>query len=369
MQPSGNGRAPQAVGPGRTFPPRTGDATMPSVVDARRLAGVLTLIALACGTGTITAPGGSSGPPPGPTNHPPEVTVPPAATATPIPEGATTLLSVTADDPDGDSLGYAWTQTSPATPQGTFSSRTVRNPVWTAPAVAADTVFTFDVTITDGQGGSTTRSCQVTVTHVTVNQPPTVSATISVSDSTPVAGQVITLSITASDPENDPLTITWTQPSPTNQGTFGSRDKVSTTWFSFELDVGSLPFSFQVSVSDGHNPAEVRQTTLTVSTPSYGADVQAIWTAQCVSCHGASNPDGQLTLVAGSSRAALVNQAMVKMCSHGTRVVPGSPSTSGLMDKLLGNTCGTRMPEGGNALSAAELVMIQSWIRWGALDN
>ena len=343
---------------------------MPAEVNARRLAGALALIALACGTGTITGPGGTTGGPPPAGNHPPEITVPPAPSATPIPEGATTLLSVTADDPDGDSLGYAWTQTSPASPQGSFSSRTIRNPIWTAPAVAADTVFTFEVTIADGQGGSITATCQVTVTHVTVNPPPNVSASISVSPAMPVAGDLVSLSITASDPDGDPLTIAWVQTSPAQQGTFGSPSAASTTWISPPLPVDSLLFTFQVSVSDGYNPAEVRQVTVTVSTPSYANDVQAIWNASCtVSCHKGSTPDGQLSLETGSSYAALVNQAMVKTCSDGTRVVPGAPSSSGLMDRLTGNSCGTRMPEGGNPLSAGELVTIQSWILRGALDN
>ncbi|HZX42493.1 MAG TPA: putative Ig domain-containing protein, partial [Myxococcaceae bacterium] len=328
------------------------------------------LLALACGTGTITAPGGGAGPPPGSANHAPQVTVSPAPTVTPIAEGGTTLLSVTADDPDGDSLGYAWTQTSPATPAGTFSSRTVRNPTWTAPAVSADTVFTFAVTVTDGQGGSTTQSCQVTVTHTTVNRPPSVSSSITVSPAMPVAGQVVTLSVSASDPDGDPLTIAWTQTSPAQQGTFGSPSTASTTWISPALGVDSLGFSLQVSVADGHNPTEVRQVTVTVSTPSYDGGVQPIWTTQCVSCHDApTSTNGQLTLIAGASRAALVSQPMVHACSDATRVVPGDPAGSGLMDKLTGTSCGTRMPEGSNPLSAGALVMIQSWILRGALDN
>jgi len=301
------------------------------------------------------------------------VTVPPAPSATPIAEGGTTLLSVTGTDPDGDSLGYAWTQTSPATPQGSFSSRTVRNPVWTAPAVASDTVFTFEVTITDGQGGYITATCQVTVTHITVNRPPNVSATISVSPAMAVAGEVVTLSITASDPDGDPLTIAWVQTSPTQQGTFGSPSNASTTWFSPQLGVDSVPFAIQVTVSDGHNPAEVRQVTVTVSTPSYANDIQAIWNTSCtVSCHKGSAPDGQLSLETGSSYAALVGPNMVASCSDGNtkRVDAGVPSASGLMDKLLGTTCGTPMPEPPNGLlSAAELVMIQSWILRGALNN
>ncbi len=338
-------------------------------VHLRRLARALALLVLACGPGTITAPGGGSGGPPPPTNHPPVVTVAPTATSSPISEGQTVLFSVTAQDPDGDSLGYAWTQLSPATPQGSFSSRTLRNPSWTAPAVATDTVFTFQVTITDGQGGSTSQSLQLTVKHVTVNQPPVVSSSITVSPPAPVAGEVVSLSVTASDPDGDPLTISWVQTAPSQQGTFGTPSSAATTWFSPPLGVDSLGFSFQVTVSDGHNPAQQRQVTVPVATPSYASDVQPIWTAQCVGCHGASNPDGGLTLVDGSSRAALVNQPMVKSCSDVTRVVPGAPSSSGLIDRLTGTSCGTRMPEGGSALSASDLVLIQSWILRGALDN
>jgi len=342
---------------------------MPGVLDARRLARALALLALACGTGTITGPGGITGGPPPPGNRPPEITVPPAPTATPIPEGGSTLLSVTADDPDGDTLSYAWTQTSPASPVGSFSSRTVRNPVWTAPAVAQDTVFTFQVSVNDGQGGSTSPTCQVTVTHVAVNRPPNVSASITVSPSTVVAGQPVSLSITASDPDGDPLTITWVQTAPSQQGTFSSTSTASTTWTSPPLGVDSLGFTLQVTVADGHNPPAVRQVTVTVTTPSYANDVQAIWTTNCVSCHGASMPQAQLTLVAGSSRAALVDQDMSTPCSDLKRVVAGDPSASGLVDRLSGTSCGERMPKGAAPLTAGELVMIQSWILRGALDN
>lgn len=341
-------------------------------VDTRRLAGALALVALACGTGTITGPGGTTGGPP-PGNQPPSITVPPSPGSASVAEGGTILLSVTAQDPDGDSLSYAWTQTSPASPQGSFSSRTLRNPNWTAPAVAADTVFTFEVTIADGQGASVKASCQITVTHVTVNQPPNVSATISVSPTTPVAGDVVTLSITASDPDGDPLTIAWLQTSPSVQGIFGSPSNASTTWVSSPFGVDSVPFSFQVTVSDGHTPAQTRQVTVTVATPSYAGDIQPIWNASCtVGCHTGATPDGQLSLDTGSSYAALVGPNMVASCSDGNtlRVDAGYPGSSGLMDKLLGTSCGTRMPEPPNSpLSAAELVMIQSWILRGALDN
>src|SRR5262249_5770413 len=161
---------------------------------------------------------------------------------------------------------------------------------------------------------------------------PNVSATISASPQTLVAGQVVSLSITATDPDGDPLTIAWVQTQPSQQGTFGSPGNASTTWISPPLGVDSLGFTIQVSVSDGHNPTEVRQVTLTVSTPSYANNIQAIWDAKCtVSCHKGSTPDGQLSLETASSYAALVNQAMVQTCSHGTRVVPDDPASSGLV--------------------------------------
>src|SRR5262245_6098270 len=306
---------------------------MPTVLDARRLARALALLALACGTGTITGPGGSTGPP-DPENHPPEITVAPAPTATPILEGGSTLLSVTADDPDGDTLSYAWTQTSPASPQGSFSSRTVRNPVWTAPAVAQDTVFTFQVSVNDGQGGSASPTCQVTVTHLTVNRSPNVSPSITVSPSMPVFGEVVTLSITASDPDGDPLTILWEQTAPSPPQPFGSPSSASTTWVSPALQVASLPFSFKVSVSDGHNPPVVRQVTVTVTTPSYANDIRAIWNSKCMPCHDATQAKGTLDLTAAVD-AALVNVTMAASCSNGTRVVPSQPGSSGLMNKLL----------------------------------
>ncbi len=341
---------------------------MPAVLDARRLARALALLALACGTGTITGPGGSTEPP-NPANHPPEITVAPAPTATPILEGGSTLLSVTADDPDGDNLSYAWTQTSPASPQGSFSSRTVRNPVWTAPAVAQDTVFTFQVSVNDGEGGSASPTCQVTVTHLTVNRSPNVSPSITVSPAMPVAGETVTLSITASDPDGDPLTIAWQQTAPSPPpNPFGSPASATTTWISPPLGVASLPFTFQVTVSDGHNPPVVREVTVTVTTPSYANDIRAIWTSRCMPCHDATQADGQLDLTAAVN-VALLNVAMVHSCSNATRVIANQPNSSGLMDKLRGTSCGTRMPEGSNPLSAGELVMIESWILAGALDN
>jgi hypothetical protein len=79
-----------------------------------------------------------------------------------------------------------------------------------------------------------------------------------------------------------------------------------------------------------------------------------------------------LNLDNGSAYAALVNVSAAE-CANPPRtyVVPGSPSTSYLMDTLQGtNLCaGTRMPPGGPYLSAAEVQTLADWICEGAPNN
>ena len=46
----------------------------------------------------------------------------------PVLMGQATQLSAAASDPDGDPLSYSWTQTSPASPQGTFGAQSSSRP-------------------------------------------------------------------------------------------------------------------------------------------------------------------------------------------------------------------------------------------------
>jgi hypothetical protein len=298
------------------------------------------------------------------------ILVGPGASSSSVPEGQTTQLSVTADDPDGNSLGYAWTQLSPSTPKGIFSSQTARNPTWTAPTVSGDTPVVLQVTVNDGRGGSVAGSFTLTVIHVQINQPPTVSA-ISVPGTTPVAGDDVPLSVTATDPEGDPLTIVWSQTAPAAQGTFSSTTGASVTWRSPVLSTtGTVAFTVQVSVSDGHNPPVPRTATVQVKTPSYSADIQKIWDANCTSnCHPSAT--SSLDLTAANSYLQLVNvtQTTTGTCSGEKLVDTANPSASSLPKWVNGTTCGEQMPKGAPPLSPGDLVKIQSWINSGALQN
>ena len=77
-----------------------------------------------------------------------------------------------------------------------------------------------------------------------------------------------------------------------------------------------------------------------------------------MSCHDGTQANIPLNLTAGASHAALVGPDMVATCSSSNtkRVVAGNVSGSGLIDKLMGTSCGTRMPENAPPLTAGELV-------------
>jgi hypothetical protein len=121
------------------------------------LGGCLLAAALALGCGGS----GTPPPPPPPSNHVPDVTAGVAATVVMI--GASTQASATATDADNDTLTYSWAQTSPASPQGSFSAPGVATSTWTAPTVAQVTKFTLAVTVSDGKGGTKTASTTVYV--------------------------------------------------------------------------------------------------------------------------------------------------------------------------------------------------------------
>ncbi len=310
---------------------------------------------------------GFGDPDPQPSNIAPIITQV-LATPASINEGANTGLSVTANDPDGDALTYTWTQI-PATPAGTFSGETGSTRTWTAPAIATNTTFTLQVTVSDGKDGSAQATVDVAVANVAApNRAPTVDAAITVA--TPAVAGDVALSIGATDPDGDTLTYAWST-SVAGQGTFTAPTAAGTKWLSPELTTATT-YTFQVTVSDG-TASVTRTLPVEVGVPQYARDIQPIWNSQCTSCHG--NPRG-LDLRAGNSHASLVNTAGTggypAGCGGTTRVVPNNPNDSLLVKKISGTVCGGRMPQLNESYfddNSGQLTRIRSWILAGARND
>jgi hypothetical protein len=122
-------------------------------------------------------------------------------------------------DEDGDALTFAWT----ATCEGTFDDPTGARARFTPSTVptAACNNCRLDVVMRDGYGGQVRDSVELCVVR---RFPPTIDST---SQSVPgaLAGELVRLGVTATDPQGEPLTFTWT----TNAGALGPTTGTSGT--------------------------------------------------------------------------------------------------------------------------------------------
>jgi glucose/arabinose dehydrogenase len=122
-------------------------------------------------------------------------------TATPV-SGPTPLTvsfnSSGSSDPDGDALTFAWEFGDAATATGATTSHTYASPG----------TYTAKLTVSDGRGGSATKTVQITA-----GNPPTASITQPAQGSRYTAGQTFYFAGTATDPEDGTLpasAFSWT---------------------------------------------------------------------------------------------------------------------------------------------------------------
>ncbi len=121
---------------------------------------------------------------------------------------------------------------------------------------------------------------------------------------------------------------------------------------------GGVSRDFRFAVGDASNP------TLTFVQ-------EVVFTPSCakVQCHGQANAS-ELNLRPGEAWQSLVNVPS-KADPTVTRVVPGSPEASFLIEKISSSdpAFGERMPKEGAILSDAEIELVVNWIAQGALDD
>lgn len=110
----------------------------------------------------------------------------------------------------------------------------------------------------------------------------------------------------------------------------------------------------------------------TAATPTLTQLQVTLFTPICSGCHDGVGtvPPGALNLTAGGTYKATVNVATGEQPTL-DYIVPGSPTNSYLVQKLLGATTitGAQMPLGGPYLDAATIAEVQAWVTAGALNN
>ena len=177
-----------------------------------------------------------------------ELAVTASADPTTVNGGGTVMLSTTVTGAVGD-VFYSWRG------DGTFSSTSISNPVWTAvDAASSDLISILTLFVADDVTTDTT-TVQVTVRG---NQAPEVSlgSTATLVDD----GEEVSLTASATDPEGDVLTYAWTSSA---GGSFDDAGTLDTTWTAPPATRQDQPVTLTLTVTD--DGAGTRSTTRTRS--------------------------------------------------------------------------------------------------------
>ncbi|MEM1087368.1 MAG: autotransporter domain-containing protein [Pseudomonadota bacterium] len=186
-----------------------------------------------------------------------------------------TLDGTGSSDPDGDPITYTWTQT--AGPSVALSSATAASPTFSVASLTAQTAYTFELVVNDGTTSSVADSVTIDLTPAIVNQAPIVdagpAATLNRFGSNSTFGFVPNVS----DPDGDPLTLTWSQLS----GPAVTLINANATNASFRFDPRQDPsqrvVTFRLTADDGINTPVFDDVTVTINPnnapePDAGAD-------------------------------------------------------------------------------------------------
>jgi outer membrane protein OmpA-like peptidoglycan-associated protein len=188
--------------------------------------------------------------PPPPPNHPPVAACSANPTSVYAGSNDAVALHVNASDPDNDTLTYSYTASGGAVegngPDARFNTSGL-----------AEGSYTVTAKVDDGKGGTATCAADVTVAKKP-NQPPTISCA---TDRSPIMpGERTGITSTASDPDGDPLTYSYSATSGQVTG-----DGPKATFDSTGLAPGS--YTVKCSVSDGRGGTADASTNVDVQQP------------------------------------------------------------------------------------------------------
>ena len=227
-------------------------------------------------------------PPPPPPNRPPTVSVAANPTKVFAGSGDSIVLQAQAADPDNDTLNYKWSATGGGIEGAGAEVR------WNSNGVKEGT-YTATVTVDDGRGGTANASTEFKVEQKP-NAPPTISCAANPASIT--VGQRSSITSTASDPDNDQLTYTYT--------TSGGRITGSGANVQFD-STGVAPGTYTITchVSDGRGGEKDATTQVAVQKPA--PPKEQVQLEQRLSLHSIYFPTAQPT-VANPNGGLLASQ-------------------------------------------------------------
>lgn len=194
----------------------------------------------------LTFPGdASSHPAVTPVNHPPVANAGPDQTA--VENDTVTLDGSNSNDPDNNIATYAWKQTTG--PAVSLSNPASVQPTFTAPlAGASGSSLTFQLTVTDSGGLTSTDTCIVNITPATpANQPPVANAG---PDQGVDSGTTVYLDASNStDPDDGISSYLWKQTAGPAV-TLSDPATVSPTFVSPAGGINGASMTFQLTVTD-----------------------------------------------------------------------------------------------------------------------
>ena len=223
------------------------------------------------------------------------------ATPAQLVPGATTTLSVSATDPDGDALTYAWSTPCP----GSFSSPGTAATTFTLATSATSTSCDFNVVVTDGnfpdghpRGGVISNDLILAVKPVVVKAPPIITLDYQTRN-TFVAGTVVGMAVAANDPAGGTLTYAWTT-------TFGPAPTVTTpAALSLDPSQWTSAATFSSPTQPAAHAAVIVAVTATSSVTGLSASEAFLLTAgtPCL-CNGTGPGDVPISVVCGQETCA-----------------------------------------------------------------
>ncbi|HSK42341.1 MAG TPA: OmpA family protein, partial [Candidatus Binatia bacterium] len=226
-------------------------------------------------------------PPPPPPNHPPTVTLNANPAKVFAGSGDAIVLQAQCTDPDNDTVTYKWSTTGGEVegsgPEVRWNSKDAKEGKYTA-----------TVTCDDGRGGTANASTDFTVEQKP-NTPPVVTA-CDANPATITVGQHSTVTTTASDADNDPLTYSYTT----------SGGHVTGSGASVQFDsTGVTPGAYTItcSASDGRGGEAHASTQVTVQPAAEQRQLE-----QRLSLHSIYFPTAQPTVNSPITSGLLASQ-------------------------------------------------------------